>query len=57
MEKQTGKRYNSATVLQNSVKSHLNTDPKQYSEFQDPRSNNSLDIVLIRISYCYNSKV
>ena len=31
-------------MLQNSVKSHLNIDPKQYSEFQDPSSSGSLDI-------------
>ena len=27
---------NSANALQNSVKSHFNIDPTQYSEFQDP---------------------
>ena len=31
-------------VLRNSVKSHLNMDPKQHSEFQDPSSSNSLHI-------------
>ena len=30
---ETGKGHNSASVLQNSVKSHLNMDPKQSSEF------------------------
>ena len=50
-------RHNSANVLQNSVKSHLKIDPKQYSEFQDPSSSNSLDIVLTRFSYCYYNKV
>ena len=34
--------------LQNSVKSHLNIDPKQYSEFQDPSSSNGLNILLTR---------
>ena len=33
--KMTGKGHNSANFLRNSVKSHLNKDPKQYSEFQD----------------------
>ena len=47
----------SANVLQNSVKSHLYIDPTQHSEFQDPSSSNSLDIVLTRFSFCYNSKV
>ena len=42
------KGHNSANVLQNSVKSHLNMDPKQYSKFQDPSSSNSLHIVLTR---------
>ena len=50
--KWTGKSNNSANVLQISVKSHLNIDPKQYSEFQDPSLSNSLDIVLTRFSYC-----
>ena len=36
--------------------SDLNIDPK-FSEFQDPCSSNSLDIVLTRFPYCYNSKV
>ena len=44
-EKRTGKGHNSANVLRNSVKSHLNIDPKQSSEFQDPSSSNSLHIV------------
>ena len=56
-ESRTGKRHNSANVLQNSVKSHLYIDPKQYFEFQDPSSSNSLDIVLTRFSYCHNSTV
>ena len=43
--------------IQSKVKSHLNMDPKQYSEFQDPSSSNSLHIVLTRFFYCYNSKV
>ena len=47
---QSGKGHNSVSVLQNSVKSHLNMDPKQYSEFQDPSSSNSLHIVLTRFS-------
>ena len=47
--------YNSANVLQNSVKSHLNMDPKQSSEFQDPSSSNSLHIVLTRFFYFYKS--
>ena len=38
-----------ANVLRNSVKSRLNMDPKQYSEFQDPSSSNSLHIVLTRL--------
>ena len=46
-----------ANVLWNQVKSHLNMDPKQYSEFQDPISSNSLHIVLTRFFYCNNSKV
>ena len=50
-------RHNSANVLQNSDKSHLNMDPKQYSDFQDPSSSNSLHIVLTRFSYCYKSLV
>ena len=33
--------HNSANVLQKSVKSHLNMDPKQSSGFQDPSSSNS----------------
>ena len=41
----------------NSVKSHLNTDPKQYSKFQNPTSSNSLDIMLTKFSYSYNTKV
>ena len=49
------KGHNSANVLQNSVKSHLNMDPKQSPEFQDPSSSNSLHIVLTRFSYCYKS--
>ena len=46
---------NSANILRNSVKSHLNMDPKQSSEFQDPSSRNSLHIVLTRFFYCYKS--
>ena len=44
--KRTGKGHNSANFLRNSVKSHLNMDPKQYSEYQDPCSRNFLHIVL-----------
>ena len=51
----TGKRHNSVNVLRNSVKSHLNMDPKQYSEFQNPSSSNSLHIVLTRFFYLYKS--
>ena len=51
----TGKRHNSANVLRNSVKGHLNVDPKQSSEFQDPSSSNSLHIVLTRFFYFYKS--
>ena len=43
--------HNSVNVLRNSVKSHLNMDPKQSSEFQDPSSSNSLHIVL---SMCFS---
>ena len=43
------KGHNSASVLLNSVKSHLNMDPKQSFEFQDPSSSNFLRIVLTRI--------
>ena len=50
-----GKGHNSANVLQTSVKSHLNMDPRQSSELQDPSSSNSLHIVLTRFSYCYKS--
>ena len=32
-------------------------DTKQYSEFQDPISSNSLHIVLTRFFYCNNNKV
>ena len=51
------KRAITLPVLRNSVKSHLNMDPKQHSEFQDPSSSNSLHIQLTRFSYWYNSKV
>ena len=51
----TGKGHNSANVLQNSVESHLNMDPKQSSEFQDPSSSDSLHIVLTRFFYFYKS--
>ena len=44
-----------ANVLQKSVKSHLNMDPTQSSEFQDPSSSNSLHIVLTRFFYFYKS--
>ena len=54
-ELRTGKGHNSADVLQNSVKSHLNMDPKQSSEFQDPSSSNSLYIVLTKFFYFYKS--
>ena len=43
--------HNSANVLRNSVKSHLNMDPKQSSEFQDPSASDSLHIVLTRLSF------
>ena len=45
----------SANVLWNSVTSHLNMDPEESSEFQDPSSSNSLHIVLTRLFYCYKS--
>ena len=54
-ELRTGKGHNSADVLQNSVKSHLNMDPKQSSEFQDLSSSNSLYIVLTKFFYFYKS--
>ena len=41
--------------LQNSVKSHLNIDVKQFSVFQDPSSSNSLHIVLTMFFYYYKS--
>ena len=47
------KGHNSANVLRNSVKSYLNTDPKQSSELQDPSSSNSLHIALTRFFYCF----
>ena len=53
--KEVTDRHNSANVLQNSVKSHLNMDSKQSSEFQDPSSSNSLHIVLTRFFYFYKS--
>ena len=54
--KMEGKGHNSANVLWNSVKSHLNMDPKQSSEFQDPSSINSLHIVLTRFSIFIKAK-
>ena len=51
------KGHNSVNSFWNSAKSHLSIDPKQYSEFQDLSSSNSLEIVLTRFSYCYESKV
>ena len=51
------KGHNSANVLQNSFKSHLNIDPKQYSKFQDPSSSNALDIMLTMFSYSYKNQV
>ena len=49
------KGQNSASVLRNSVKIHLNMDSEQSSEFQDPSSSNSLHIMLTRYFYCYES--
>ena len=37
------------------IKSHLNMDPKQSSEFPDPSSSNSLHIVLTRFSIVRNA--
>ena len=42
--------HDSDSVLQNSAKSHLNMDPKQYFEVQNPSTSNSLHIVLTRFS-------
>ena len=55
-EKRTGKGHNSANVLQNSVKIHLNIDPKQSSKFQNPSSSNSLHIVLTRFPIVTKAK-
>ena len=54
-EERTGKGHSSANVLRNLVKSHLNMDPKQYSEFQSPNSRNYLHVVLTRFFYCNKS--
>ena len=51
-KRSNGQAHNSANVLRNSVKRHLNIDPKQSSEFQDPSSSNSLHIVLTQFFYC-----
>ena len=45
-----------ANVLRNSVKSHLNMNPEQSSEFQDPSSSNYLHILLTRFSIVIKAK-
>ena len=50
------KGHNLVNISRNSLKSHLNIDPKPYAKYQNPSSSGSQDIMLTRFSHCYNGK-